>query len=211
MKRPRTMKVPHRRKREGKTDYKTRLKLLKSKRTRFVVRKSLKNITCQLVNYTVNGDRTVVSSDSRELKAYGWNASTGNVPAAYLTGLLCAHKAKKHGVKNAILDMGLFNSLPGNRIYSALKGAVDGGLEIPHSEEVMPKQERIFGKHIADYAKKLKQESPARYNSYFSAYVRSKANPEDIGKTFEAAKKNIMEGHAKKAPKAEKPKKAAKK
>jgi large subunit ribosomal protein L18 len=169
--------LPHRRKREGKTDYRLRLRLLKSGKPRLVVRKSLKNITCQIVRYEVEGDRTIVSSHSGELKKFGWKFHGGNIPSAYLTGLLCAEKAKKHRINNAVLDIGLYTSTPGNRLYSALKGAVDGGLEIPHSGEILPKPERFAGKHIAEYNKKLK----------------------DMPVIFERARNNIIRGKTEKA------------
>ena len=156
MKRPKRRAVPHRRKREGKTDYKLRLRLLKSGKPRLVVRKSLSNITCHIVKYEPQGDRTIIFANSGELKKFGWKFHCGNVPSAYLTGLLCAQKAKKHKIGHAVLDIGLYASTPGNRLYSALKGALDGGLEIPHSEEILPKPERIAGKHIAGNNEKLK-------------------------------------------------------
>lgn len=156
MKRRKTYVSPHRRKKEGKTDYRLRLRLLKSGVHRLVVRKSLKNIICQIVKYEGEGDRTIVSSRSGELKKFGWKFHGGNVPSAYLTGLLCAEKAKKQKIGKAVLDIGLYTSTPGNRLYSALKGAIDGGLEISHAEGVLPKPERLSGKHIAEYDKKLK-------------------------------------------------------
>jgi large subunit ribosomal protein L18 len=193
MKRKRKLRLPHRRKREGKTDYHLRLRLLKSKKTRFVVRRSVGNMICQLINYDARGDKVLVSADSKELASYGWKGGTGNIPAAYLTGLLCAQKAKKHKTKHAILDIGLFKSTPGSRIYATLKGALDGGLEIPHSEDVLPKEDRLSGKHIAGHALLLKK-SPTRYNSYFSGYAKRKSVPEDMEKAFNSAKKKIMEG-----------------
>ena len=86
--------VPHRRRRELKTDYHKRFRLLKSGNPRIVVRKSVKNISCQVVEYQPSGDKTLFSADSKELKKLGWNAGAGNIPAAYLTGLLCGTRAK---------------------------------------------------------------------------------------------------------------------
>ena len=50
----------------------------------------------------------------------------------------------------AILDIGLAASTPGNRVFAALKGMVEAGLEIPHGEEVLPSDDRINGSHIDD-------------------------------------------------------------
>ena len=193
--------VPHRRRREGKTNYRKRLKLLKSRTTRLVVRKSANNLVCQLVNYKTAGDVSVASSSSHELKAFGWNYHTGNLPAAYLTGLLCGLRGKESKVKQAILDTGLHPSIAGTRLYSALKGALDGGLEVPHSEEILPPPERINGKHIADYATLLKKTKPTDYKKLFSGYLKSKQEPENLTKNFEEVKKKILAdgGKAKKA------------
>jgi large subunit ribosomal protein L18 len=191
MKRSRNLVLPHRRKREGKTDYKVRLRLLKSRKPRFVVRKSLNNIICQIVKFDPEGDKVVVSANSKELKKFGWKFHCGNIPSAYLTGFLCAEKAKKHKVSEVILDLGLYESTPGNRLYSALRGAIDGGLEIPHSEDILPKPERVSGQHISQYAEKLKKENPSRHKKVFSSYLKSKADPKEMPKVFEHAKKKI--------------------
>jgi len=184
--------VPHRRRREGKTNYKKRLKSLKSGSVRLVVRRSSKNIYCQLVEYKKEGDVVIASSSSKELQKFGWNVDCGNLPAAYLTGLLCGAKAKGNKLSGVILDTGLAVSVRGSRLYSVLKGAIDGGLEVLHSEEAFPPVERVSGKHIADYAVKMKKEKPTQYKSHFSKYLELKINPEDLPKLFEATKAKIL-------------------
>ncbi len=148
MARGRTHIVPHRRRREGKTDYRKRLALVKSKKLRLVVRKSNNGVTCQIVEYGHAGDRTLVHADAFELKKLGWTGPTGNIPAAYLTGMLCAKRALQNKCSEAVLDIGLYRNTKGNRLFAALKGAIDGGLSIPHSKEAFPSDERIAGKHI---------------------------------------------------------------
>lgn len=148
MARGRTHIVPHRRRREGKTDYRKRLELLKSGKLRFVVRKSNQAVICQIAEYGHAGDRTLVQAGTFELEKLGWTGPTGNIPAAYLTGMLCAKKAAEKKVREAILDMGLNRATKGNRVFAALKGAIDGGLSIPHSMDVLPPADRLSGKHI---------------------------------------------------------------
>ncbi len=145
--------VGYRRKREGKTNYKKRLDLLKSGRSRVVIRKSNRYITIQIVDYGDGGDRIIASSHSSELPKFGWSYGGGNIPASYLTGLLCGLRARPKGVKRGILDMGMVPPFKGNRIYSALRGVQDGGIKIPMGEGVAPSDERIKGKHISDYKK----------------------------------------------------------
>lgn len=201
MKRNKRYVLPHRRKREGKTNYKSRLMLLKSGKSRFVVRKSLRNTMCQIINYEREGDRVSVHSDSKELSKFGWKFPGGNLPSAYLTGYLCARRALDTGIKEAILDIGFYRSTPANRIYSALKGAVDGGLKIPHSEEVLPKEERFTGAHIQNYAALLKKESPEKFKSVFSGYLKVKVSPEEMIKVFHEAKKKIDQNKTEKKKK----------
>ena len=145
--------VGYRRKRDGKTNYKKRLSLLKSRRSRIVIRKSNKHATAQIVDYKDDGDVVIASSHSSELKKFGWGHGGGNIPASYLTGLLCGLRAKSKGVKRGILDTGLSPSFKGNRVYSALRGVQEGGIEIPIDEEIAPSEERVKGKHISDYKK----------------------------------------------------------
>lgn len=152
-----TYKMPFKRRRLGKTDYQKRLKMLTSKKLRLVVRKSLKYITAQIVEFTKEGDKTLVSATSKELKKHGWKFATDNLPAAYLTGLLIGKKASQKGVKEVILDSGLYPSTKGSRIYAVVKGAVDSGLKVPISEDIFPKEDRIKGLHVQKF-KVLPQE-----------------------------------------------------
>jgi large subunit ribosomal protein L18 len=157
------------RKTEGRTDYRKRLKMLISGMPRLVIRRTNKNMIVQVVEYSENGDHVVVTANSSELKKLGWKHATSNLPAAYLTGMLAAQKAKKKGVENAIVDLGLQPVKKGAKLYSAVKGAKDNGLSIPASEEVFPTEDRISGKHIAAYAHKGKfKVSPADIEHSFN-------------------------------------------
>jgi len=185
-----TSVVAHRRRREGKTDYRLRLRLLKSKKVRFVVRKSANNTTCQIVKHDSKGDHVVVSTNASHLKKIGWKGHN-NIPAAYLTGYLCGTTAKKHKIKEAVFDIGLYRSTKGSKLYAALKGAVDSGLEIVHSKEILPDNDRVSGKHIEKYAETLKKSNKEKYDKVFSAYIKNKIVPETISQHFEEIKKKI--------------------
>jgi large subunit ribosomal protein L18 len=97
------------------------------------------------------GDKTLLTVNSRELKDFGYSLSTGNLPAAYLTGLLFGKKMLALGVEGGIADIGLHASTKGARIYAAIKGVVDAGADVPHSPEIFPDDERIRGEHIKEY------------------------------------------------------------
>ncbi len=146
-------KVQFRRVRAGKTDYRARKQLIISRKPRLVVRKSLKNTAIQLVMPAKGGDATLVSANTVELKKYGYASGTGNLPSAYLAGLLLGYRAKKNGHEQAILDLGLSHATKGGRIFAALKGAVDSGLKVPHDSEIFPSEERINGKSIDKFRK----------------------------------------------------------
>ncbi len=143
-------RVPFRRRREGRTDYRRRLRLLRSGQARAVVRKSLNQVQVQIVTYDERGDRIAASAVTGELKDFGWTGASGNVPAAYLTGLLAGRRAAEKGVKIAILDLGIQHPSAGGRLFAAAKGLVDAGLQVPHGEEVFPSDDRLRGKHLGD-------------------------------------------------------------
>lgn len=185
-----TFETKFRRRREGKTDFAKRLQLLKSKKTRLVVRGFNKNYSAQLIEFKPEGDVTLATAVSKELEEYGWKAANSNLPAAYLTGFLCAKKGLKNGVKEAILDVGLTSTIQGSRCFAALKGAIDAGLKIPANEKAFPPIERISGKHIADFAGKL---SPEEAKKQFSKYYSTGQDPKKIPEYFEKAKKTIEE------------------
>jgi large subunit ribosomal protein L18 len=146
-------KVPMRRRREGVTDYGQRLRLLKSGKPRLVARKSNKHTQVQVVVARDEGDHTVASAHTNELSEFGWEAPTGNLPAAYLAGRVAGERAVEEGYEKAVLDVGLNRVTPSNRVFAVLSGAADAGLEVPHSEDVLPSWERVRGEHIAEGVK----------------------------------------------------------
>ena len=137
-----TYRVPFRRRREGKTNYKRRIALLKSEKPRMVVRMTNKRVIVQIIDYKTDHDETIAHVTKKHLEKMGWKKSKDR-STAYLCGYFAAKRAIEKGVKEAVLDMGLNTPIKGGRVYSALKGAVDAGLKIPHSEDVYPKEEWI--------------------------------------------------------------------
>jgi large subunit ribosomal protein L5e len=154
-----------------------------------------------------------------------------NYAAAYSTGLLCARRVLKklnldqqyvgqtavdgknflveataEGRKPfyVLLDIGLHFTTTGARVFGAMKGAVDGGLEIPHKNKRFPGfnkenkkfdsrvlRKHIFGGHIAEYMTKLKDEQPEKFNAQFSRYIKAGKGPEDIEKMWTEVHANI--------------------
>jgi large subunit ribosomal protein L18 len=184
-----TTSVPYRRKRKGKTDYRKRLKLLKSDRPRLVVRRSLKHITLQIVEYSPKGDKVIACAHSSELSKLGWKGFTQNLSACYLTGLLLARKVGKK--ISCALDIGQYTSVRGCKLYAAVLGALDGGLEIPCAKEVLPKPERVRGDHIAAWAKQLKSDK-AKYERQFCACIKRNLDAEQLPAHFEEIKNKIL-------------------
>lgn len=179
--------VKFRRRREGKTDYYARRRLVQqdknkydSKKYRFVVRRTNRKIITQIIYATIKGDRVLCQADSAELKKYGLEAGHTNYASAYAAGLLCARRlltdlgmadmykgvesadgeffdVNEKGINEnrrpfkALLDVGLVRTTTGNRVFGAMKGAVDGGLHIPHNTKRFPgyhleKAQQVTGK-----------------------------------------------------------------
>ena len=160
--------VKFRRRREGKTDYRKRLALLKSGKTRLVVRRTNSRTIVQFVDFDKKGDTVRAQATSAELKAFGWTSTHANTPASYLAGMLAARRAVGAGIEDAVLDVGLGVPVKGGGLFAAMRGAVDGGVEVAHGEGVLPSDDRVKGKHLKG----------------------------PTGTTFDDAKKKIMESKA---------------
>lgn len=186
-------KVPKRRRGEGKTNYYKRYRMVLSGRLRLVIRRSNKYIEAKVVRFNPVGDETLVSAHTMELvKRYGWKGGGKSTPAAYLVGLLVGLRARKKGVEGAVVDIGLHRSVKGCRLYAVVKGAIDAGLKVPVSEEVLPGEERIRGEHIARYAEMLKRSDPERYQRQFSEVLRRGLSPENMPQHFEEVRRTIL-------------------
>lgn len=135
--------VKFRRHREGKTDYKKRLKLLTSETPRLVVRKSNKYIITQIILFDLKGDKTVVSANSKELIKMNWKHSLKNTSAAYLIGYFISIKAKKKNINEAILDIGLNPAIKGSKLFAVLKGATAASLKVNHNMKILPDDKRL--------------------------------------------------------------------
>lgn len=176
------------RRRNQQTDYVQRLALLKSDRPRLVIRRHLSNIHIQIIKFD-DGDKTVVEVVSKSLRKYGWKGHGGNLPAAYLVGYLAGATALKKNVKEANVDVGLHMSANASALFAAAAGAKDSGLLVPLGKEAIPKMDRVSGKHVAEYAKKLK--GTDKYNKQFSSYIKAGLQPEDLPRHFEEVKEKI--------------------
>ena len=142
-------RVPLRRRREGKTDYRLRLALLRGGRPRAVVRFTNRRVLVAVTDFDPTGDRVLAAADSEELQRVGFPArGLASTPAAYLTGYLAGLRAKAAGRTEAILDAGLRRPANGGRLLGALKGLLDAGVEIPHGGEGFPSADRLNGSHL---------------------------------------------------------------
>ncbi|MDE1855262.1 MAG: 50S ribosomal protein L18 [Candidatus Micrarchaeota archaeon] len=181
--------VKFRRRREGVTDYRKRLALVKGGLERVVVRKTNKRVMGQVVKYDEKGDRIVASAESGELAAkYGW-PSRSNRPTAYLTGLLLAKKAKHGG--ELILDIGITTPIKGAVAFAFAKGCVDGGMKLKGSFDI--KEETYNASQTAKYAEQLKAK-PDRLKKQFGGYTAANVQPEALPKLFNEVKEKILKG-----------------
>jgi len=143
-------RVPMKRRRKNLTDYRSRKALIASGLPRLIVRKSNRHIRVQIADYFDSGDRIVASAFSKELARLGWEGSFDCTPAGYLTGLMAGLRCKAAGIEEAVLDIGRHVPAKGSVVFAALKGVLDAGVSVPHSDEVLPTEDRISGKHLSE-------------------------------------------------------------
>ena len=146
-----------RRRRESRTDYKARRILLTSGIPRIVVRRTNKYFVVQAVESDEAQDKVVATITSKELLKNGWDTKMGgslkSIPAGYLIGLLFAKKLGGKG--KYIMDLGMARTEKGGRVFSVVKGLIDGGLDIPANEKIFPSEERLNGEHLKDDVKDM--------------------------------------------------------
>jgi large subunit ribosomal protein L18 len=178
-----TYKTKFRRRRQGKTNYEKRLAMIRSKKLRLVVRKTNKRIIAHAVKFNPLGDETIASVSSIDLKKYKFYG-TNNTPSAYLIGYLLG---KKIGKQKGILDIGRKSPSHGSVVFAVLKGLIDSGVDVSYSPEALPSEERVNGKVLDDYAKKLGDKAKI----VFANYIKEGIQPGEIQKAFEKAKTEI--------------------
>ncbi len=146
------MKVSKRRRREFKTDYAKRIKLLKSNAPRIVFRKTNRYLIAQYVLSKEAQDKIKMGVNSKDLFKFGWpkEAAGGlkSISAGYLTGLLMGKKILKEKLGKPIVDFGMIKTLHKTKVYGFLKGLIDAGIEISCKKEAFPSEERIKGEHL---------------------------------------------------------------
>ncbi|MCK5043547.1 50S ribosomal protein L18 [Candidatus Pacearchaeota archaeon] len=152
------MKIQKRRKRERKTDYLKRLKLLKSRTPRLVFRKTNKYILAQYVIDEQAQDKVQMGISSKELIKFGWpkefQGSLKSIPAAYLTGFLIGKKLINKKLETPIIDLGMLRTVHKTKVHAFAKGVVDAGVGIKYKEETFPIEDRIKGTHLKkDFSK----------------------------------------------------------
>jgi large subunit ribosomal protein L5e len=226
--------VKFKRRREGKTDYYARRRLViqdKNKyntpKYRLIVRFSNKDIITQIAYAKIEGDVVVCAAYAHELPRYGVKVGLTNYAAAYCTGLLLARRLLKkfhlddiykgaeqvsgeqYNVEDvegkprafrAYLDVGLARTTTGARIFGAMKGAADGGIDIPHSTKRFPgydseskefsaavHRQHIFGQHVADYMKNLMEEDEDAYKRQFSRFSKLGITPDELESIYTKA------------------------
>ena len=146
------MKVDKRRRKEAKTDYAKRIKLLKSNSARLVFRKTNKYLIAQYVISKESKDETKLSGNSKELLKFGWPkefaGSLKSISAAYLFGLLMSKKIKEGKLEKPIVDFGMIKMIHKTKTYAFLKGLKDNGLDINCEDKFCPDESRLKGEHM---------------------------------------------------------------
>lgn len=178
------------RRKEQRTDYRKRLRLLIGRKNRVVIRKSLNGFNIQIIKYKESSDETVTEVSTKHLKQHGWKGHGGNLPSAYLTGFLFGKIAIKKGFDEGIIDLGL-QSKKSQALFAVALGIKDAGFKLPTNAEIS--EDRLKGGHIAKYAEHLKKTDADKYKKQFSAYLKNDFNPEKLPEHFDEIKKKIEE------------------
>jgi large subunit ribosomal protein L5e len=237
--------VQKRRRREGKTDFQARRKMVRqdknkynNRKYRLVLRFTNRKLIMQVAYATIGGDKIVAQAASSELTKYGIPVGHKNYAAAYATGLLVARRTLKNfGLDGTfkgkeevdgeeyhvedeeadqrplkcILDIGLRRTVVGARMWGALKGAVDGGLHVPHNTKNFPgykpseekgaepeydaeaHKERIFGGHVKEYMEMLQEEDPTKYEAHFAKFIANDIDADKMEDMYTEAHGKIRE------------------
>eukprot|EP01063_Lacrimia_lanifica_P036861 TRINITY_DN741_c0_g1_i3.p2 TRINITY_DN741_c0_g1~~TRINITY_DN741_c0_g1_i3.p2 ORF type:complete len:330 (+),score=175.44 TRINITY_DN741_c0_g1_i3:44-1033(+) len=197
---------------------------------RLVARITNRDVIAQVASAELKGDRIHASAYAHQLKDFGCKAGFSNYAAAYATGLLVARRiltlkglAKKYpGVAECTgehfepeeqedqrpfkcnLDIGLATPSVGAKVFAVMKGAVDGGLLVPHSDkrfagyapdsgeldaEVL--RSRIFGEHVQEWMDEMEEEDNDKFKAHFSRYLEVGVDAESIPEMWEEVHKNI--------------------
>lgn len=204
-----------------------------SPKYRFVVRITNKDVICQIAYAKIVGDEILCAAYAHELPRYGLPVGLTNYAACYATGLLLARRLLKklhldthyegkveadgkifsvtemdEGPRpfHALLDVGLARTTTGARVFAALKGGVDGGLNIPHSPkrfrgydpetkkyDVEDARGYLLGAHVTEYMEALAEEEPEKYQKVFASYLKHNIEPEGLEEMYKNCHKKIRE------------------
>jgi len=198
---------------------------------RIVARFTNKDISVQIIWATIEGDKVIAAAYAHELVRYGIKNGLTNYAASYATGLLVARRllkklkldkvyegtteingeethtedvAGKPGAFKCYLDVGLSRTTTGAKLFAVMKGAVDGGLNIPHSNRRFPgynaedkkfdaevHRKHIFGGHVANYMKELKEADEDLFKKQFSRFIKDGVTSDGLEALYKAAHSKI--------------------
>jgi len=199
----------------------------KTPKYRLVVRFTNKDIIAQIVAADLTHDVVLAAAYAHELPRYGIKLGLTNWAAAYATGLLLARRVNAKFDLNyegntevngedynvepeeeggrpfkALLDVGLLRTTTGSKIFAVLKGATDGGIDVPHNDRRFPGskveggektsspetvRKYIFGGHVADYMRHLEEEDEELYQRQFKRFIASGITADSLEGIYQSA------------------------
>jgi large subunit ribosomal protein L5e len=217
-------KTDYRRRRILVTQDKTKYN---SPKYRLVVRFTNKDIVAQIAYAKIGGDHIMAAAYAHELPRYGVSVGLTNYASGYCVGLLLARRlltklkldSKYVGQTEVngedyyveaqgdgpnpfycLLDVGLACTSTGAKLFAVLKGATDGGLEVPHGEsrfvgydaeakelKAETLRKYLFGGHVADYMRLLADENEEKFKKQFSQYIKKGITADGLEKVYKAA------------------------
>ncbi|EGG17544.1 60S ribosomal protein L5 [Cavenderia fasciculata] len=230
--------VQYRRRRECKTDYQQRMRLITQDKNKYnapkyrlVARFTNKKVIAQIIYSKIVGDFVLCEATSAELPRFGVPVGLTNYAAAYATGLLLARRLLTQIKLNdlykgqekvtgddfnvtavedkprpfkALLDVGLARTTTGAKVFAVMKGACDGGVNIPHKKtrfvgfdaeskklNTAVLRGHIFGAHVSEHMKQLQADDEESYKKHYSQYIKNNIAPKDVEAMYTKAHASI--------------------
>ncbi|PKI69792.1 hypothetical protein CRG98_009667 [Punica granatum] len=199
--------VKFKRRREGKTDYRARIRLINQDKNKYntpkyrlVVRFSNKDIVAQIVSATIAGDVVLAAAHAHELPRYGLEVGLTNYAAAYCTGLLLARRVLK------MLEM--------DSEYEGNVEATGEDYSVEPAGERRPFRALLdvglirttTGNRVFGALKTLMEDEPEKYQSHFSEYIKRGIEADNIEAMYKKVHAAIRADPTLKKPEKQPPK-----
>jgi large subunit ribosomal protein L5e len=109
------------------------------------------------------------------------------------------------------LDVGIKATTRGAKVFAAMKGASDGGLDIPHNNKRFPGydpdaktfdaedlKDHIMGGHVGQFMEMMEEDDEENYKKVFAKYIENEISADDLEGLYEGVHAKIREDPSRK-------------